>query len=269
MHRRRLALVLLLLFSLPAPGSPRKVSPSSKGSGGAAARPSNPYVATIKAACPEEHAACAADGDCTAEMADSFGPRKWNRPPSALLETVVRCYRAHKQGGQQNQPRSGSVAEGTSAAGGTGARDPVRIADDVKCEVCGFATQDMLTMIVQQVATDRALASDGARGAKVWLDGLCEEPRPMIQRMIGLYDLRECQPVDIDMARLDASRPCGRQNQRWHAVRDPPAVEAQRGDVEGDAAARFDEVVPRPEIPHFQSKMRSKCLPLLSALSLH
>ena len=65
----------------------------------------------------------------------------------------------------------------------------------------------------------------------------------MIQRMIGLYDIRECQPVDIDLARLDPSRPCARPNQRWHAVRDPPAVKSQRGDVEGDAAARFDEVV--------------------------
>ena len=127
---RLLVPVLLLLLALSPPASPREVRPK-KGSSGTAPAPANPYLA-IKKACPEEHAACTADGECAAEMADSFGPRKWSKPPSPLLETVVRCYRTHKQGGQQDKTRAGSAPPATSED--PSSWDPARVADAVVVE---------------------------------------------------------------------------------------------------------------------------------------
>jgi hypothetical protein len=201
-------------------------------------------LATVAELCPSEHAECTGTPACLAEMTDSFGPRTWRKPPSPLLEKVIRCYREQKAapkgsgGGKKRKPKRGTAMNEEDSAAATdattGASPPVgekalsRIANDIKCEVCSYTTEDMLSMIVQQVATDREKASDGANGAKKWLDGLCDEPRPMVQRMIGLYDIKECKAVDIDLARLDPTRPCSKPNQLWHAIREPPQVASKR-----------------------------------------
>ena len=159
-------------------------------------RPSSSSIAEVRAACPAEFAECNRDAGCAKEIEESFGPRKWSQPPSPLLEKVVRCYRA-------------SIKEGAGRPA-KAAADPHEIAEDLQCEMCSFVMEDMLSMIVQQLATDPDKASDGANGARKFLSGLCDEPRPMIARMLGLYEIRECSKVDVDLARLDKTRskPC-------------------------------------------------------------